>query len=130
MWMVIDRDQWIEVNLAEVAAECVQKGYKLCVSNPAFELWLLLHIKDIDGYSAEEIKELERNDHVTPNRTRLDQELLCLLGSYNKNNLNMEHFFPGISHAVDRARALDANPTDRWPRSLGTRVYLLVEKIC
>lgn len=28
-----------------------------------------------------------------------------------------------------RARALDVNPADRWPQSLGTRVYLLAESV-
>jgi hypothetical protein len=42
LWMVIDRDQWPDKNLAETAGECERKGYFLAVSTPCFELWLLL----------------------------------------------------------------------------------------
>ena len=34
-----------------------------------------------------------------------------------------------IDTAIDRAVALDVNPTDRWPQDIGTRVYLLVRSI-
>lgn len=33
------------------------------------------------------------------------------------------------SEGIERARALDKNPTDRWPQTLGTRVYLLAESV-
>ena len=33
------------------------------------------------------------------------------------------------SEGIERARALDKNPADRWPQTLGTRVYLLAESV-
>ena len=43
LWLAIDVDRWEKRMLAEVTREAVQKGFSLAVSNPCFELWLLLH---------------------------------------------------------------------------------------
>lgn len=129
LWMVIDRDRWQQAMLADVAARCIQKEYRLCVSNPAFELWLLLHVKHMGDYEQEVLDELARNARCTRNRTRLEQELRDILGSYNKSNPDTIRYFPEIESAITQARQLDGNPADRWPRTLGTRVYLLVERI-
>ena len=49
LWLVADRDRQSTKlhNLAAVAQQCEQKGYGLAISNPCFELWLLLHCKDV-----------------------------------------------------------------------------------
>lgn len=129
LWMVIDTDNWPEAQLSAVAAKCHQKGYKLSVSNPCFELWLLLHVKDIDEYGASKRRELERNHKVSEDRTALERELVHILGSYNKSRPDTDAFLPYVGKAIERAEKLDEDSGQRWPQSLGTRVYLLVERI-
>lgn len=34
-----------------------------------------------------------------------------------------------VESAIERVRALDKNPANRWPQTLGTRVYLLAERV-
>ena len=34
-----------------------------------------------------------------------------------------------VEKAIARAKVLDKNPSDHWPQSLGTRVYLLAESV-
>ena len=34
-----------------------------------------------------------------------------------------------VEVAIERAKLLDKNPSDRWPQTLGTRVYLLAESV-
>jgi hypothetical protein len=128
LWLVIDRDKWHKQNLSDIAAQCQQKSYFLAVSNPCFEVWLLLHIKELEEYSPEIIAELLAN-RKTGKRTRLEIELLSLLGAYNKSNLNTAPFLPNVAIAIARARSLDTHPEYRWPITLGTRVYLLAEAI-
>ena len=128
-WLVIDVDHWGDTKLTKIAQECNQKGYTLAVSNPCFELWLLLHIKFLDEYSPDTLAAFLENPRVTRNRTRLDRELLDQLGEYNKSNLNVDQFLPFVEQAIQRARDLDIRPNDRWPNDLGSRVYLLAEKI-
>lgn len=128
-WLVIDVDRWGDAKLAEIAQECHQKNYKLAVSNPCFELWLLLHLKSLNEYSEDVLEEFRENPKITQNRSRLDIELLEILGEYNKSNLVEKHFLPFVEQAIQRARDLDVNPSARWPNDLGSRVYLLAEKI-
>lgn len=123
MWMVVDKDRWPEKNLAQVATKCVQKKINLAVSNPCFELWLLLHIADIATYRNEEKQSLNQSCQ------NLEKELRKVLGSYNKEIPDTSRFLPTVGLAIQRAKALDLNPKERWPQSLGTRVYILVEKL-
>lgn len=129
LWLVIDRDKWTLKELSSVASACQQKCHFLAVSNPCFELWLLLHIKSLDDYNVSGRDSIAKNRHISSKRTFLEGELIKLLGSYNKDNPDTSKFLPFIDLAISRARDLDTKPTDRWPNSLGTRVYLLVESI-
>jgi len=124
--MLIDRDKqsWTEAELSTVAKQCAQKQYLLALSNPAFELWLLLHLKDLDTYSVEDkVKLLEnKNKH-------LKKELRNLLGEFNPSNLKFDDFWNDTHLAIQRAERLDTVPQDRWPNELGSRVYLLIKKV-
>ena len=49
LWIVIDRDDWKEKMLADIAQLCQQNSnLRFCMSNPCFELWLILHLEDIE----------------------------------------------------------------------------------
>ena len=130
LWMVIDRDKqsWSTQQIAEVARFCVQKRYGFALSNPCFELWLLLHRKDINEYSVAVREELLRN-LKTGNRGRVEIELLAIFGTYNKSNLNVDDYLPHVNVAIQRAEALTQNVTERWPDYLGSHVYRLVKKL-
>lgn len=129
LWLVVDFDRWGEEKLARVTRECRQKNYRVAVSNPCFELWLLLHLRALDEYSAEEIQDIRQNRHVTRHDTYLDRELSRLLNGYDKANLKTRLLLPHLSLAIERARAIDHDAEARWPNDLGTRVYLLATEI-
>lgn len=124
LWMVIDVDRWPEHNLRDVAGKCRDKGFCLAVSNPCFELWLLLHLDEFDLYDHEQKNCLFQNSHRF-----IEKEIRRILGSYNRSNLDTSKFLHHVENAVARARILDVDPGSRWPNLLGTKVYLLVEKI-
>jgi RloB-like protein len=130
-WLLIDVDAWGEYKLSQIAEQCFQKKYYLSVSNPCFEIWLLLHLKSMDEYNDVVQKEFLENQksRAGARRTRLEQELVALLGAYNKSNLDTEPFMKHVPLAIERAKAIDTNPADRWPQTLGTRIYLLAQKI-
>jgi len=124
--MVIDRDKQSlkEPELSKIAKQCDQKKYLLALSNPAFELWLILHLKGLNSYSAtEKVKLLENKDKY------LKKELKQLLLGFNPSKLNFDDFWGYIHLAIERAEALDTLPQDRWPNELGSRVYVLMKKI-
>ena len=51
------------------------------------------------------------------------------MGSYHEANYDAEMLIEHVGEAIDRAKSLDTNLTDRWPQTLGTRVYLLAESV-
>lgn len=130
LWLVIDLDGWGSGKLSEVSTQCEQKNYGFAVSNPCFEVWLLLHVATLDSYTEQELIELIENRKSNKNsKTRLEKELTKLCGAYNKENLDTSPFLEHVAVAIERARAIDIHPTHRWPNQLGTRVYLLAESI-
>lgn len=122
LWLVIDVDRWGDAKLSQVCREAAQGGYDIAVSNPCFEVWLALH--QVEG-------------EVLPNPASCEQisDILSATvpGGYKKTNPRnpkSDQFPIELANvAIERARALDVNPDERWPATTGTRVYRLVEKL-
>ena len=129
LWLVFDLDRWEEEEISEVCKLAHQKGYSLAVSNPCFELWLLLHHRDLTDYSEEIKEEFRKNFKDGTPRTRLNRELLEILGRYNSTNIALEDFLPFVEIAIERARKIDTGENHRWPTDLGSKVYRLAEQI-
>jgi len=117
LWLMIDKDRWDDKQLVEVASQTRARRFSLAVSTPCFELWLYLHLGD----PADEMRE-----KPCPFFASL---IRGILGSFDPANLNMAHFESNLDAAIRRARSLDEHPDERWPNSLGTRVYRVVESI-
>jgi hypothetical protein len=121
-WLMLDTDHWIEPNhvatFRSVCTEAVQKGYELAHSNPCFEVWLLLHVTDLDAG-----EQFQRCADV-------EQRLRDVLGEYSKRRINREKFSrDDAMTAVERAEKLDGASDDRWPAKTGSHVYRVVKKL-
>lgn len=131
LWLVVDKDRWTEAMLSCVATECSQEvAMHMALSNPCFELWLLLHIEDSALLTPEEQKQWIENRRKSKNgdpylKVRLRQKM----GSYHESSYDALALIAHVEDAIERARVLDKNPNDRWPQTLGTRVYLLAESV-
>lgn len=131
LWLVVDRDRWTDAMLSDVAAKCAQDYYMhIALSNPCFELWLLLHLVDIALLSPEERQLWIENRRASKNadpylKVRLRQSM----GSYHEANFDADMLIEHVEKAIDRAKTLDISPNDRWPQILGTRVYQLAESV-
>ena len=113
-WLVLDVDRWKDRKLAEVAREATQMRAQLAVSNPSFEVWLLLHATP-----------------TCPTTQRdIEAELRKAFGGWSKSKLDASWFSrERVADAMERARAT-ANPGDRWPlKAPGTHMHLLMESI-
>lgn len=129
LWMIIDTDRWR--NIAEIVQECQNQGNMFAaVSNPNFELWLLLHVQDISAFTPGELDKVLKNKKTSAKggRTHVEKLLVEVLGSYNKSNILPERFLPHIDDAIARARALDA-VAEVYPSVVGSHVYKIVEKL-
>lgn len=132
LWLVIDRDfqSWTPQEIALVAQQCHKKRYHLALSNPCFELWLLLHVADPSEFTPQEKEAMLHNTKTSKKaRTYLEKMLVEIVGQYNKTKLCTNDFLPFVELAIHRAKPLDTTPDARWIDSLGTRVYQLVEKL-
>lgn len=131
LWLVVDRDRWTEAMLSRVATECAQDNFMhVALSNPCIELWLLLHLVDATLLTPEEQQFWMENRRKSKNadpylKVRLRQEM----GSYHESSYDAKMLIEHVEVAIARAKALDKNPADRWPQTLGTRVYLLAESV-
>lgn len=132
LWIVVDRDKWPVKMIKSVAQFCNSDQHlNFCMSNPCFELWLLLHIEDVSSLS-EDVKDKMRSNKKKSKRggdTFLKKRLRNHLGSYQESNYDAERLIATVDDAITRADALDTNKQDRWPQDLGTRVYLLARTI-
>ena len=131
LWLVVDKDQWKDKMLSRVATECaLEISMHMALSNPCFELWLLLHLEDAASLTPEEHMLWMENRRKSKNadpylKVRLRQKM----GTYHESSYDAMTLIAHIEDAIKRARALDKTPTDRWPQTLGTRVYLLAESV-
>lgn len=130
LWLVIDRDRWHERMLSQVAKLCAQNTHlNFCMSNPCFELWLLLHLEDIRNYDMETKMAVAENKKNKAGATWLKKRMRDLLGAYSESKYDAARLLPNVPVAMTIAKELDVSPTDRWPQTIGSRVYKLMESI-
>ena len=113
VWCVFDVDEHPRLDEARVMAR--DNGISLAVSNPSFELWLLLHFRDDPGAQT---------------RDTLLESLKAFIPDYDKN-IQFQHWENGYSQAVTRARTLDKIAFDAGQegRNPTTGVWRLTESI-
>lgn len=117
-WVLLDTDHWSQGTHVAAFSKAIKEakdcGFLVAVSNPCFELWLLLHVADVTLPIA--------------NATAAEEQLRTALGGYSKTNVPADKLMPLISQAIERAKKLDVGEGG-WPQSVGTQVHLLVEAI-
>lgn len=131
LWVVVDRDRWTSKMLSSVARDCTTNdNLYFCVSNPCFELWLLLHLEDVLSYDSDRMKELAANKKNSKRgNTWLKKRMKDLMGHYHESDYDACSLLKTIDSAINQAEKLDKKPSDRWPQTVGTRVYLLARSI-
>lgn len=112
----------------EAIAMCQERNYCYAVSNPCFEMWLLLHHDEVK----DEDKQFAITDTHAFESTRHYQERLRNLEVplKDKKHILQQHYSAEkVDAAILRARDLHLDMTDFCPRYYATTVYLLLEKI-
>lgn len=123
LWLLLDTDHCTSgthlPGFIAAISDAKQRGVKVALSKPCFELWLLLH-------------HLEGSDVVDlVDASDVEAKLRSTLGEYNKKNLKQEHYpIEKLRNAITRAANLDANVRGGdIPESNTSRVYLLWQEI-
>lgn len=114
-WLVVDRDQWTDEQLIQLHAWSNEReNYGFALSNPKFEYWLLLHFEDGSG--------------ITTSR-ECSERLIRYIPDYDKGIDPRKFTRERVAEAIQRARHRDNPPCTDWPRSTGSTVYRLAERL-
>lgn len=115
-WLVVDRDEWSPADLDELDRwQAGDKRFGLAVSNPSFELWLLMHFENANGAATKAI---------------VKQRLATHIPGYDKGVPTSKIDRVAIENAIAAAKQKDSPPTTTWPQSPpATTVYHLVQRI-
>lgn len=116
-------DEW-----NDAIAMCQAKNYGYAISNPFFEIWLLLHHdipNEVDkGFAVTDDHAYEKTDHF---RMRL-QDLGAPLKD-KKHIDSSDYDVEKVKTAISRAEELHFNKTDLCPKCFATTVYILLNKM-
>lgn len=116
-------DEW-----KEAITMCQEKKYGYAVSNPFFEIWLLLHhdiSNDTDkSFAVTDAHEYAKTDHF---RIRLRE-----LGAPLKEKKHidpLDYSVERVKTAINRAEMLHLDKNDMCPKYFATTVYILLKKV-
>lgn len=133
-WIISDRDDWKtmhHIDFDQFVERCNKKqDVYWALSNPCFEIWLLLHLKDVSEYSCEERRKIFQNESISSKKNYIDYILSDAIGKgrgYTKH-IEKDIFIPATKVAVQRAKRLSKRG-ELYPHYLGTDVYKLVLKL-
>jgi hypothetical protein len=111
VWCVIDVD---EFDLSEAVRTARRSGISLAISNPCFEVWLLLHFTEWTKWLA--------------GPAAAGAALRRHLTGYDKTKLDFGDFADQVTEAVDRARKIDPSGEDHV-RNPSAGVWRLVHRL-
>lgn len=117
-WMVVDRDvgDRSKEQLDQVYDKCILNKYNFSLSNPCFELWLLLHFENPAAKDAD-------------TSTKCKNRLKTYLPNYEKSHVEVLKMKPYISNAIRNAESKNISSSDPWPQNVGSTVYKLVTEL-
>ena len=142
LWMIIDTDEYDNrrTDISEIEQICRENPmYKLGISNPCFEIWLILHFFDLETGLQDAIP---GNTEDITLKDYIQNQSIKQRAKYCKKLWNMIHqrqkqpsyvqLIEYIPQAIPRAKILgECNPNDpHYPQSkIATEVYKLLEKL-
>jgi len=118
LWYCGDIDHWAAgnhlPNLNVVLSHCHSQRYLVALSNPCFELWLLLHFEESPGAAL--------------NCNEVCERLRAVAGGYSKTNGCVANITEAhVQQAITRAKPSKIAPS--LPNNPATQVYLIVKSM-
>lgn len=103
--LIVDRDKgnFKEEQYDNLIIECEKKNIKLYVSNPCFEVWLLMHFDEFEKLDFKKLLENKRVNSSKKARRYADKKLSEIIG-YDKASLNFNDFVDRVDLAIEREK--------------------------
>ena len=108
-----------------VVDKCKEKGFQLCITNPCFEFWLLLHFDE--GFELDTDKLLE-NPKITVKRRYAEQELHRIYPRYKKSSYQAEELVKNIDKAIQNEKKF-CEDIKGLESSVGSNIGRLIEEM-
>ena len=126
MCLIVDRDKksFKEERYNYVKEECKKKNFKLYVTNPCFEFWLLLHFDEVHLINKEKLLENKRASL----KVRFVESELKKYFPYNKNKYNAELLIEKIDLAIENEKKFCEN-IEELKDKLGSNIGLLIKEL-
>ena len=127
--LIADRDKqsFKEDQYDYVVETCKEKGYNFYISNPCFELWLLLHFEEILDMDREKLL-ANPKEPAHSKRRFLEKQLSLLMNGYNKNNLQFSKIADKVSIAIENEKQFCEN-INELKTELGCNIGLLIKEM-
>ena len=105
--VVIDRDHDAHTitQLKDIMKQCTANGYKIFITTPLFEFWLLLHLADIKKDYADRLEDFRTNPKTSNKHTMVSYEVSKIAGHSKKlSETKFKTFYlPKIDYAIKQA---------------------------
>lgn len=112
IYCIFDRDKqsFTKKQFRTAIELCRKNNFVLCISNPCFELWLLLHLVKADSLDVEALNEngklAQRKNYV---ETILRKEVKKYNAKYEKSHYDARFFINRIGNAISEEKQLCEN---------------------
>lgn len=134
--VIFDRDyRKLKESMDTIFDLCNRHGIRVIMSNPNFELWLLMHFPNIKQYSSEMLLENKKNlrhqlfENASTNKKYLEILVSQNADGYSKGNrIRFEKFLPLVDNAIEQAK-LYCEDSRNLVDELGTSVGRLIESM-
>lgn len=127
--LIVDRDagSFKSEQYDNLVKECKENNIKLYISNPCFEVWLLMHFDKFDNLDFDKLLENKRVNANKRARKYSDKMLSDIIG-YDKSNLNFDMFVDKIDEAIKREKKY-CEDIEELKNKVGSNVGVLIENM-
>lgn len=109
--IVLDRDYKSHSvsQMKKIAEQCEKNHYKLFITTPLFEFWLLLHLIDIDKLSEEELRNIKVNDGISEKHTYTSKMVSDIAGHSKSisEKIFLQTYLSKIDYAISQSKKLN-----------------------
>ncbi|WP_160559410.1 RloB family protein [Parablautia muri] len=134
--VIFDRDyRKLEESLDTIFDLCNQHRIKVIMSNPNFELWLLMHFPNLEQYSPKMLLDNKKNlrhqlfDDASTNKKYLEILVSKNAEGYSKGSkIRFERFLPFVDRAIGQAK-IYSEDIKSLVDNLGTSMGRLMEEM-
>lgn len=129
--LIVDRDKDSFLALpgndqyGYVVDKCKEKGFQLCITNPCFEFWLLLHFDEVFELDTDKLLE---NPKITVKRRYAEQELHRIYPRYKKSSYQAEELVKNIDKAIQNEKKF-CEDIKGLESSVGSNIGRLIEEM-